>query len=157
MKDIHRRGNWRRAARHLSTIWKARGLLLGNCEAILRKDTWAAPVKLRKLRRGELRMVPRGEGGGGERKGNAMRTYVSAPEIPQDLKVAVGTRRTLARGWFALQWKVCFKPWLPPPAPVGAAGTHIFQLSPAWEVHTTCNIFEQNCISQSCILRFSSA
>jgi len=65
MKDILRRGNWRRAARHLSTIWKARGLLLGDCEAILRKDTWAAPVKLRKLRRGELRMMPRGEGGGG--------------------------------------------------------------------------------------------
>ena len=64
MKDILRCGNWRRGARRLSTIWKARGLLLGDCEAILRKDTWAAPVKLRKLRRGELRMVPRGEGGG---------------------------------------------------------------------------------------------
>ena len=107
MKDILSRGNWRRAARHLSTIWKARGLLLGDCEAILRKDTWAAPVKLRKLRRGELRMMPRGEGGG---------------EPPR-----------------------------------GAAGTHIFQLSPAWEMHITCNIFEQNCILQSCILRFSSA
>ena len=89
--------------------------------------------------------------------GRDRRNPFSAPEIPQDLKVAVGTRRTLARGWFALQWKVCFKPWLPPPAPVGAAGTHIFQLSPAWEMHMTCNIFEQDCILQSCILRFSSA
>ena len=57
MKDILRCGNWRRGARRLSTIWKARGLLLGNCEAILRKDTWAAPVKLRKLRRAELRIM----------------------------------------------------------------------------------------------------
>ena len=63
MKDILSCGNWGRAARHLSTIWKARGLLLGDCEAILRKDTWAAPVKLRKLRRGELRMMPHGGGG----------------------------------------------------------------------------------------------
>ena len=66
MKGILRYGNWRRAARQRSTIWKARGLLLGDCEAILRNDTWAAPVKRRKLRRGELRMVPRGEGGGGD-------------------------------------------------------------------------------------------
>jgi hypothetical protein len=61
----------------------------------------------------------------------------NAPE----LKVAVATRRTLARGWFALQWKLCFKPWFPPPAPVGTAGTDIFQLSPAWEMNIICNIF----------------
>ena len=41
-------GNRWRAAHLLSTIRNARGLLLGDCEAIPRKDTWAAPVKLPK-------------------------------------------------------------------------------------------------------------
>ena len=51
-------GNRWRAAHLLSTIRNARGLLLGDCEAIPRKDTWAAPVKLPKWRRGETRMMP---------------------------------------------------------------------------------------------------
>ena len=52
------RGNWLRTRRHLSTIWKVRGPLLLDCEAISHMDAWAAPISRFEMRRRELRMVP---------------------------------------------------------------------------------------------------